>query len=292
MWTRKELKEKGKECFKRNYWKCVLVALIITFIAGGTGGLSGGGSGFTNAFNYKYDTNSKTETVEGDENEFGLIGEVEEDDKDSEKSDDYSLEFNSDNPEDLVNQIDEKLDNMDPADKTAMVVSMVVVFVIVFIIIFAIVLAFSAFIVNPIMVGCNRFFFKNLDEPANFTNIVHSFDHNYMNTVKTMFCRDIFTMLWSLLFIIPGIIKSYEYRMIPYILADNPEMDRKEVFALSRKLMTGNKWKAFVLDLSFIGWELLSILTCGILSIFYVNPYVLSTNAALYEKLRYGVEAE
>ena len=56
--------------------------------------------------------------------------------------------------------------------------------------------------------------------------------------------------------------------------------------------MTGNKWKAFVLDLSFIGWEILSVLTCGILTIFYVNPYILSTNAALYEKLRYGVEAE
>ena len=192
----------------------------------------------------------------------------------------------------IAEQVEQNLDNMEPSDKTAMVVSIAVVFIVVFLVILAITFAFSAFVINPITVGCDRFFFKNLDEPANFANIVHAFDHNYMNTVKTMFCRDIFVMLWTMLFIIPGIIKSYEYRMIPYILADNPEMDRKEVFALSKELMTGNKWKAFVLDLSFIGWELLSLLTCGILSIFYVNPYIFSTNAALYETLRYGNAAE
>ncbi|MBR3041458.1 MAG: DUF975 family protein [Eubacterium sp.] len=291
MWTRKELKEKGKLCFKRNYWKCVLVALIISFIAGGSGGFSGGTSSISNYNRYKMDTASKTETVETIEDENDITEEDKDKSSDSE-SDVFKLNIDTENPEDISEQIDQNLEKMDPADKTAMMVSFFIVFLVVFLVIFAIVFVFSAFIINPIMVGCNRFFFKNLDEPANFTNIVHAFDHNYMNTVKTMFCKDIFTMLWTMLFIIPGIIKSYEYRMIPYILADNPEMDRKEVFKLSKELMTGNKWKAFVLDLSFIGWEILSVLTCGILTIFYVNPYILSTNAALYEKLRYGVEAE
>ena len=291
MWTRKELKEKGKLCFKRNYWKCVLVALIISFIAGGSGGFSGGTSSISNYNRFKMDPASKTETVETVEDENDITEEDKDKSSDSE-SDVFKLNTDTENPEDISEQIDQNLEKMDPADKTAMMVSLFIVFLVVFLVIFAIVFVFSAFIINPIMVGCNRFFFKNLDEPANFTNIVHAFDHNYMNTVKTMFCKDIFTMLWTMLFIIPGIIKSYEYRMIPYILADNPEMDRKEVFKLSKELMTGNKWKAFVLDLSFIGWEILSVLTCGILSIFYVNPYILSTNAALYEKLRYGVEAE
>ena len=276
MWTRKELKEKGKLSFKKNYWKCVLVALIIAFISGGI-------SGATSGSNYSlqnFANHSASET--SDDNGTGIIGEVDED-KDDKESDD-SITIDADNPEELSKQINEELDKMNPADKTAMMVS----FTVVFLLVFSVGMVFSAFVINPLTVGCDRFFFKNLDEPASFANLVHSFEHNYMNTVKTMFCMEIFTMLWSLLFIIPGIIKSYEYRMIPFILADNPEMDRKEVFALSKKLMTGNKWKAFVLDLSFIGWEILSILTCGILSIFYVNPYIYSTNAALYETLRYG----
>ncbi len=80
--------------------------------------------------------------------------------------------------------------------------------------------------------------------------------------------------------------------MIPYLLAENPDMTKEEAFAESKKLMTGNKWKAFVLDLSFIGWYILSLLTCGIVGVFYVAPYKFSTNAALYEKLRYGVDLE
>ena len=86
--------------------------------------------------------------------------------------------------------------------------------------------------------------------------------------------------------LIPGIIKSYEYRMIPYILGETPNIPKEEAFALSRAMMTGNKWKAFVLDLSFLGWYILSGLTFGILGIFYVNPYVEQTSAALYQKLK------
>ena len=65
-------------------------------------------------------------------------------------------------------------------------------------------------------------------------------------------------------------------------------MSKEEAFAISKQMMSGQKWRTFVLDLSFFGWILLSRLTCGILAIFYVNPYVLSTQAALYEALRYG----
>ena len=97
---------------------------------------------------------------------------------------------------------------------------------------------------------------------------------------------DLFTYLWSLLFVIPGIIKGYEYRMIPYILAENPGIDYREAFAASKQMMDGNKWKAFVLDLSFFGWNFLSIFTCGILAIFYVMPYIYMTNAELYVALK------
>ena len=82
---------------------------------------------------------------------------------------------------------------------------------------------------------------------------------------------------------IPYIMKTYEYWMIPYILADNPNMGHKEAFAMTKKMMTGHKWECFVLVLSFLGWDLLSVCTCGILSIFYVEPYKAYTMAAYYK---------
>ena len=89
-----------------------------------------------------------------------------------------------------------------------------------------------------------------------------------------------------LLFIIPGIVKSYEYMMIPYLLAEHPEMTRQEAFAESKQMMDGNKWDAFVLDLSFIGWTLLGVCTFGILLVFYVEPYIYLTRAELYHAKR------
>ena len=137
-------------------------------------------------------------------------------------------------------------------------------------------------------VGCKKYYLRNLNEPAQVGNIGYAFDNNYKNIIKTMFFRDLFTVLWTLLFIIPGIVKSYEYQMIPYLLADNPQMTKEQAFEESKRMMQGQKWKAFVLDLSFIGWNILSALTLGILGIFYVQPYMDATHAALYEALRYG----
>ena len=77
--------------------------------------------------------------------------------------------------------------------------------------------------------------------------------------------------------------------MIPYLLAENPQMTKEQAFAESKQMMQGQKWRAFVLDLSFIGWDILSGMTLGILGIFYVQPYIEATHAALYERLRYGI---
>ena len=77
-------------------------------------------------------------------------------------------------------------------------------------------------------------------------------------------------------------IKTYEYRMIPYILAENPKTKKKEAFYLSKKMMKGNKWKTFVLDLSFVGWNFISIFTFGLLNILYINPYKVATTVELY----------
>ena len=74
--------------------------------------------------------------------------------------------------------------------------------------------------------------------------------------------------------------------MIPYILAENPKIERKKAFKLSKEMMKGNRWKTFILDLSFLGWELLSIFTFGLLNIFYINPYKVATTVELYEVLK------
>ena len=117
------------------------------------------------------------------------------------------------------------------------------------------------------------------------------YKNKYKTIVLGMFLKGLFQSLWGLLFIIPGIIKGYEYRMIPYLLAENPEMSYKEAFEASKIMMDGEKWNAFVLDLSFIGWGILSFFTCFLLSIFYVSPYQYLTNAQLYIVLRKKLEA-
>lgn len=95
----------------------------------------------------------------------------------------------------------------------------------------------------------------------------------------------LYTFLWSLLFIIPGIIKSYSYAMTSYILLDRPELSPTEALKESEKMMDGHKMELFLLDLSFIGWILLSMLTCGIL-LFYVEPWMMAAKSAFYLELK------
>lgn len=150
--------------------------------------------------------------------------------------------------------------------------------------------AFATFLKNPLSIGCYRYFVLSGTEPAQSVGLSEmgfSFkEKRYGNVTVVMFLRSIYIFLWSLLLIVPGIIKAYEYRMIPYLLSENPQMDYTEAFEKSKKMMDGEKWNAFVLDLSFIGWIILGVCTCGILMIFYVTPYIEYTNAYLYLALR------
>jgi uncharacterized membrane protein len=143
------------------------------------------------------------------------------------------------------------------------------------------------FIFNPLIVGCQKFFVTSAEEPhKNMSFLGFAYEKgNYLLVVKTMFLKGLYLFLWFLLLIIPGIIKTYAYRMVPFILADNPQMDTNEVIKLSRDMMNGQKMSVFVLDISFIGWYLLGALAMGI-GVFFVNPYAFSTNAQLYLVLR------
>ncbi len=148
-------------------------------------------------------------------------------------------------------------------------------------------LVLKIFVFNILAVGGHRFYIENQIKKAPIKCIIFAFQKGrYINTLITILLKHIYIALWSLLLIIPGIVKSYSYYMVDYIIAENPQISRNRAFEISKQTMNGQKWDAFVLDLSFIGWWILSCFTCGILSIFYVSPYMDSTKAQLYFALR------
>ena len=122
------------------------------------------------------------------------------------------------------------------------------------------------------------------DEPAEVANVFDGFK-NFLNSFVLYVVNTLFVLLWSLLFIIPGIIKSYSYAMSYYILKDNPNMSGDEARKASIEMMKGHKWELFCLEFSYIGWMLLSILTFGILTL-WVNPYMEVAKVAFYENLK------
>ena len=280
MWTRKELKEKGKLSFKRNYWKAVLVSLLLVFMVRGAVNFGFGGRGGSN----ESDANAVTTQAEQSE----TVGQ----DQDIIELPEIVLNpsdlINSDDPDSIPVGFTDFLIELRNTIGGIGILALVVGGILLFIVLFIVIAAIHAFLFNPLEAGTARFFVRNLNDKAEIRELAYCYDHGYLNVVKTVFLRDLYIVLWGLLLIIPGIIKSYEYRMVNYILAENPEMNTKEVFAMSRDMMRGNKWRAFVLDLSFLGWHLLSLITIGLAGIFYVFPYRNMTNAALYEFLRYG----
>ena len=105
------------------------------------------------------------------------------------------------------------------------------------------------------------------------------------NAFVVQFMTGLFTFLWSLLFIVPGIIKSISYSMAMYILAENKGMNPMEAINKSKEMMNGHKMEYFVLMLSFIGWSLLGIITCGI-GFIWIAPYMSATFANFYNKIK------
>lgn len=276
MWTRENLKNNAKVAFKRNYWRCVLIAFILLLIAGGSRVNEVRNQLSSNDTSAESVVNSMIEDARGDDDTFS------EDDIYNSDSDIWD-----DNSDDTLNFITDDSDS--DTNLAGAVPGMFAALLGIGVGVFALVgIALSVFIFNPLEVGGCRFFTENAtSEDTPVDRILHAFKSgSYLNVVLTMFLKGLFTILWSLLLFIPGIIKSYEYRMIPYLLAENPEMSHQEAFRISKEMMSGEKWNAFVLDLSFFGWALLSAITLGLAGVFYVNPYQNATNAELYLELK------
>lgn len=164
--------------------------------------------------------------------------------------------------------------------------AIILIFVSAMLLVIIVSMALRIFLFNPLKVGCYQFFKKNLQSPdAPLDAITEGFSQ-YGRTFLTLFLSDLYVALWCLLLLIPGLVKAYSYRLVPYLLKDEPDLSPNEVITLSRQLMNGHKWEAFVYDLSFIGWMLLGLLTLGLVNIFWTQPYKNNADAALYYAIR------
>lgn len=247
MWTSAELKQRAKVALTGTYWKAFAISLIIAFVSGG-----GGGSGFN--FSRSFDGFG----------DFGNTGNV-----------DY-------NSADTV---------LESGGDVALMLGFLGIFLGIFLVVFVLVIAFTTFVGYPVLVGGKKYFISaaeavNEEEEAKFNLLGHGFKGpHYLDIVKTMFVKDLYIFLWTLLLIIPGIVKGYAYAMVPYILADNPNIGVKRAIELSNQMTDGEKMDMFILDLSFIGWFILAAIPCG-LGYYFLNPYYYSTHAELYRVLR------
>ena len=157
----------------------------------------------------------------------------------------------------------------------------------IYIAIFAVITGIALFILGSIVeVGYMKFNLELVDRQKK-TEIGTMF--GYFQFWKTTACarllRSVYVLLWSLLFIIPGIMASFSYAMTSYILAENPELTAGEAIEQSKQMMYGHRWRLFCLQFSFIGWELLSaLLTLGIGGL-WITPYKQAAIAAFYREI-------
>ncbi len=155
-------------------------------------------------------------------------------------------------------------------------------------------LGVAAFILVPsLVIGLN--FFSVAMYRGDATSLEDIFREGFDNFGRKLggyLWMELFIYLWSLLFVIPGIIKAISYALTPYILADCKNVRATDALKLSMRMMEGHKWEYFVLGLSFIGWMLLTSLTCGLLYVFYVGPYMNNTFAGYYAERKAAALAE
>lgn len=137
-----------------------------------------------------------------------------------------------------------------------------------------------------VRVGYYKFNLDLVDNRRINIGTLFSYFKNWKNLILTNLLQTLYIFLWTLLCIIPGIVAEYKYAMTPYILAENPDLSPQQALDKSAKIMNGYKWTLFCLELSFIGWGILCILTCGI-GYIWLSPYVAASRAEFYRQVSF-----
>ncbi len=284
MWSRKELKDKAKKVVQKNYWTAIVVCFLIALFTGEFGTSIIGVWQSEDSMDPNYIVHKEERNQEQKEREAKLILSEENIKQTLNKTQIKafeSIEANLNSVTKSQKYIFKIWDAIESftINKTKWGIALCFGAIVSF--------AFTMLVADPLIVGGKKYFLvarKGSNTKVSILGEVFQKEY-WWNIVVIMFLRNIYNALWYLT-IIGGVIKTYEYRMIPYILAENPKIKRKEAFEISKKMMKGNKWKTFILDISFFGWYFLSILTFGILGILYVNPYNAATIAELYIELK------
>ena len=168
----------------------------------------------------------------------------------------------------------------------AMLAPFLIIGIVIIIIVMILAFAFRIFLCFPLEAGSMRYFKRAAEGEVNLNHLGYSFNRQrYMDIVKAMLWRAFLNFLWYLLLIIPGIIKSYSYSLVPFLLSDNPNIGYRRAVDLSRQMTRGHKFRIFVLDLSFLGWLILGMLLL-VFGVLFVLPYINATKAELYLALR------
>lgn len=148
-------------------------------------------------------------------------------------------------------------------------------------------IAVSLLVVNIITMGTMTWFHRSIKtEGLKMEEMFWTFKEDYGGNVLMMFLISLYTALWSMLFVIPGIVKGYSYSLAMYIKSENPNIPASKAIELSTRMTNGHKMDLFVLDMSFIGWGILSAFTLNILGILYVMPYQYAAKAFAYEEIK------
>lgn len=304
MFDRKSIKEFARFRLKSAHWLVVAVVLIASLLGGAAADVGSA------SFNFEVNLPTDSTSVEGFDlgdwlgDWFGTgeadpeIWDDAQPEADPDVWDDGGIQANPDLwGEDSVDNLPQNWEEWkewfrrpslgDGVGATRMDWGLVILFLVIFFIVMLFVCGITIFLGNIVTVGIRGWLLRYWrGETPSILALFDSF-RIYKPSLKAMLWRDIATFLWSLLFIIPGIIKSFAYSMVPYIIYENPNLSANQALRLSNKLTKGAKGKLFVLGLSFLGWNLLSALTMGLLGVLYVNPYMGLTYAGVYEQLKW-----
>lgn len=148
-------------------------------------------------------------------------------------------------------------------------------------------IAVGILVTNIISMGANTWFHRSIkQEGLKMEEMFWTFKEDYGGNVLMMFLIGLYTALWSMLLVIPGIVKAYSYSLAMYIKSENPRISASNAIDLSKRMTNGHKMDLFILDLSYLGWNILSALTLNILGILYVQPYYLAARAFAYEEIK------